>query len=187
MYCRLAPPVDVPMFLLTGLIQRPDPQRLIPQLLDHEPPHHPLRPIVAHTASLSNRCIRSGIRSPACSARLHPFLRGRSLINPHRYFLACSIPLTSQDQKNAAAVLARIWLDHGRRRAWLCRPGELALLQIPRESRSPGPLWGQGFFPQVSGASWAGYTCRESRGPIIVATAGAGDSHRCPSSTLDVA
>ena len=46
MYCRLAPAVRFALLLLTGLVQRPHPQRLVPQRLDHEPPHHALSLVV---------------------------------------------------------------------------------------------------------------------------------------------
>ena len=49
----------------------------------------PIAVVVSHTASLSSRCIRSGVRSPACSASVQQFLRGRSLINPVTYLRAC--------------------------------------------------------------------------------------------------
>src|SRR5205823_737368 len=44
---------------------------------------------VFHDARSSSRCIRSGVRSPAYSARVQQFLRGRSLISPRTYLPAC--------------------------------------------------------------------------------------------------
>jgi hypothetical protein len=38
---------------------------------------------------VGSRCVRSGVESPAYSAIVHPFFRGRSLINAAMYFLAC--------------------------------------------------------------------------------------------------
>jgi len=45
--------------------------------------------VVSHTASLSSRCMRSGVASPASSEIVQQFLRGRSLINPTMYLRAC--------------------------------------------------------------------------------------------------
>jgi hypothetical protein len=44
---------------------------------------------VSHDARLSNRCIRSGLRSPACSAIVHPFRFGISLASADTYLPAC--------------------------------------------------------------------------------------------------
>jgi len=44
----------------------------------------------SQTARLSSRCIRSGARSPARSASVQPFRRGRSLISAAVYLPACS-------------------------------------------------------------------------------------------------
>jgi hypothetical protein len=45
--------------------------------------------VSSQAAWLSSRCIRSGVRSPACSASVHPFLRGRSASSPAKYLPAC--------------------------------------------------------------------------------------------------
>ena len=59
----------------------------------------PIAVVVSHTASLSSRCIRSGVRSPACSASVQEFLRGRSLINPMTYLRACCSGSTRAKQR----------------------------------------------------------------------------------------
>lgn len=76
-----------------------DPSRgcsLVSSARSHPPPAHPRRTpdgpprtdgpwpssaSVSQTARLSSRCIRSGVASPVCSAIVHAFLRGKSLIN----------------------------------------------------------------------------------------------------------
>ena len=45
---------------------------------------------VSHEARFSSRCVRSGDRSPACSAIVHPFRLGSSLTSAATYFPACS-------------------------------------------------------------------------------------------------
>ena len=44
----------------------------------------------SHEARLSSRCVRSGVRSPACSAIDQPFRDGRSLASADTYLPACS-------------------------------------------------------------------------------------------------
>ena len=43
----------------------------------------------SHDARFSSRCIRSGVRSPACSAIVHPFRFGISLTSADTYLPAC--------------------------------------------------------------------------------------------------
>ena len=43
----------------------------------------------SHDARFSSRCIRSGVRSPACSAIVHPFRLGNSLTSADTYLPAC--------------------------------------------------------------------------------------------------
>jgi len=85
--------------LLACLIQRPDHQpapaaaaasRLI-QPRQREPPHHPYRREGApQQARLSSRCVRSGDRSPACSAIVHLLRLASPPASAPRYFPACS-------------------------------------------------------------------------------------------------
>ena len=44
---------------------------------------------VSQAARLSSRCVRSGVRSPACWAIVHPFRFGISLTSADMYFPAC--------------------------------------------------------------------------------------------------
>lgn len=44
----------------------------------------------SQAARLSSRCIRSGVRSLACSASVQPLRLGRSLISAAMYLPACS-------------------------------------------------------------------------------------------------
>src|SRR5712691_1116214 len=44
---------------------------------------------VSHTARLSSRWVRSGVRSPACSAIVHPFRLGSPLTSADTYLPAC--------------------------------------------------------------------------------------------------
>src|SRR5258708_1050610 len=50
----------------------------------------PIAPQVSHTARLSSRCVLSGLRSPACSAIVHPFRLASPLATALTYFRACS-------------------------------------------------------------------------------------------------
>ena len=45
---------------------------------------------VSHAARFSSRCVRSGVRSPACWAIVHPFRLGSSLTSADTYLPACS-------------------------------------------------------------------------------------------------
>ena len=84
--------------LLTGLIQRPDPYgaRLLGRRAASSRPATanrrttPIAAKVSQAAWFSSRCVRSGVRSPACSATLQPFRFGRPLITARTYFPACS-------------------------------------------------------------------------------------------------
>ena len=50
----------------------------------------PIAAKVSHTARLSSRCVRSGVRSPERSAIVHPLRLRRSLITAAAYLPACS-------------------------------------------------------------------------------------------------
>ena len=50
----------------------------------------PIAANVSHTARLSSRCARSGARSPACSAIVHPLRFGSPLTSAPTYLPACS-------------------------------------------------------------------------------------------------
>jgi hypothetical protein len=51
---------------------------------------HPIAAKASQTARLSSRCVRSGVRSPARSAIVHPFRLRRSLITAAAYLPACT-------------------------------------------------------------------------------------------------
>ena len=82
--------------LLPGLVDRPDHQPAPPAaprgLLQAAAANRRTSLIaasVSHDARFSSRCIRSGVRSPACSAIVHPFRLGSSLTSADTYFPAC--------------------------------------------------------------------------------------------------
>jgi hypothetical protein len=88
-------PLALPV--LARLIDRPDRQPAaasaaggLVQPGHGEPPHHFTGAAASQTARLSSRCIRSGVWSPARSASVQPFRRGRSLISAAVYLPACS-------------------------------------------------------------------------------------------------
>ena len=49
----------------------------------------PITAAASHDARDSSRCVLSGVRSRTCSAIVHPFRLGSSLITARKYFLAC--------------------------------------------------------------------------------------------------
>ena len=59
---------------------------------------------VSHDARFSSRCIRSGDRSPACSAIVHPLRRGRSLTSADMYFPACCHVCVRAKQPRSAPI-----------------------------------------------------------------------------------
>jgi len=76
---------------MAGLIQRTDPQLRAAQMLDDEPADddHGLL-VVPHGVMEHPAGCRSGVGSPAYSATVQPFLRGKSLINAATYLRACA-------------------------------------------------------------------------------------------------
>jgi len=81
------------LLLVTGLIQQRPPARRRAAAWSRpataNPRTAPIAAIVSHDARFSNRCVRSGVRSPTCRAGC-PFRFGRSLITAATYFPACS-------------------------------------------------------------------------------------------------
>jgi hypothetical protein len=62
----------------------------------------------SHDARFSSRCIRSGDRSPACSAVVHPFRFGSSLASAETYFAACShVCVRAKQPRSAPTSSAR--------------------------------------------------------------------------------
>ena len=61
---------------------------------------------VSHDARFSSRCVRSGDRSPACSAIVHPFRRGSPLTSAPTYLPACS-QASARASRTAAPQAAR--------------------------------------------------------------------------------
>ena len=99
MYCRFTPAVASPAFSWPGLVHRPDHQAAPPaaapgRLLQARPPRTGGPRSSPRTcpsdARFSSRCVRSGVRSPACSAIVHPFRLGSSLTSADTYLPACS-------------------------------------------------------------------------------------------------
>ena len=84
----LHPGSGVAVFLLPGLIQRPDRQtaaaagparRLIQSAIANRRTA-PIAAASSQDARLSSRCVRSGVLSPISFAIVHPLRRGRSPI-----------------------------------------------------------------------------------------------------------
>ena len=96
MYCRFTPAVAVPAFCwpVSSSAAIRSPRRLRWSAIASRPAtaNRRTRLITAsasQTARLSSRCVRSGVRSPTCSAMLHPFRFGISLTNADTYRPAC--------------------------------------------------------------------------------------------------
>ena len=93
-YCRCTPAVAGALLLLACFIQRPDhqaapsagPARCLIQPRHREPAHDPIAAQVSQDARLSSRCVRSGDRSPACSAIVQPLRFGSPLASAPAYF-----------------------------------------------------------------------------------------------------
>ena len=85
------------LLLLARLVQRPDRQPPAPATggaASSSPATAYLltwliAAVSSHDARFSSRCVRSGVRSPACSATDHPFRDGSSLASAYTYFPAC--------------------------------------------------------------------------------------------------
>src|SRR5690606_11976147 len=75
------------LLLLPGLVQDRDRVAVVQPLADQRP-DRAIAPMVSHLAAFSRCCILPGVASPACSAMLQQFLRGRSLINARTYLRA---------------------------------------------------------------------------------------------------
>jgi hypothetical protein len=98
MYCRFTPAVASPAFSCPVSSSAPitmPPQRPLRLAASSRPATANRRtPLIAanvsQAARLSNRCVRSGVRSPACWAIVHPFRFGISLTSADTYLPACS-------------------------------------------------------------------------------------------------
>ena len=100
--------------LLPGLVGRRDHQAPAPPA----PPGRGLQPgrrepadlvaAASRDAWFSSRCIRSGDRSPACSAVVRPFRFGSSLASAETYFAGCShVCVRAKQPRSAPASSAR--------------------------------------------------------------------------------
>ena len=97
MYCRFTPDVDVPCFSwpvsssAPTVIRRRRDRRAA---ASSPAAAYLLTWLIAaassHDARFSSRCVLAGVRSPPCSATVHPFRDGRSLASADTYFPACS-------------------------------------------------------------------------------------------------
>ena len=96
MYCRFTPAVASPAFSCpvssSAPIARP-PRRPRPAASSRPPAANRRTRLIAANSSqaarFSSRWVRSGVRSPACSAIVHPFRLGISLTSADTYFPAC--------------------------------------------------------------------------------------------------
>jgi hypothetical protein len=98
MCCRLTPAVAWPFFSCpdssSAPIRKPA-RRPVRRAASSRPDTANRRttPITANVSQqtrFSSRCVRSGVRSPTCSAMLRPFRFGRPLITAPAYFPACT-------------------------------------------------------------------------------------------------
>ena len=98
MYCRFTPAVASPAFSCPVSSSAPitRPPRRPPRRAASSRPATANRRTwliaanVSQAARFSSRCVRSGVRSPACSAIVHPFRFGISLTSADTYLPACS-------------------------------------------------------------------------------------------------
>ena len=97
-YCRCTPAVAVPVFSWPVSSSAPitRPRRRPPRRAASSRPATanrrttPIAANVSHDARLSSRCVRSGARSPACSAIVQPLRFGSPLTSALTYLPACS-------------------------------------------------------------------------------------------------
>ena len=98
MYCLLTPAVDWPFFSCPDSSsapirrprRRPDRRAASSRPATANRRTTPITANVSQQARFSSRCVRSGVRSPACWAMLQPFRFARPLITAPAYFRACS-------------------------------------------------------------------------------------------------
>lgn len=58
----------------------------------------------SHTARFSSRCVRSGVRSPTCSAMVQPFRFGNSLVTARTHLRACTNGSTLRKHERSRSV-----------------------------------------------------------------------------------
>ena len=116
MYWRFTPAVAAPVFSwpVSSIAAITRPPRRRPRCAAFSSPAQAKRRTsliaagASHDARFSSRCIRSGPRSPACSAVVHPFRFGRSLTSADTYFPACChVCVRGKHDRSAAISSAR--------------------------------------------------------------------------------